>query len=133
MLPTEDQWEYACRAGSKTAFSCGSETGQLEQYAWFDKNSGGAAHPVGQKKPNAWGLCDMHGNLWEWCRDGWQDELVGGTDPEGPKSASGRVLRGGSWRYAAVYCRSASRDWCSPPDRGRYSLGFRLAAVQSPH
>ncbi len=131
MLPTEAQWEYACRAGATTAFNFGSDESQLEQYAWFDKNAAGATHPVAQKKPNTWGLCDMHGNLWEWCRDGYQDRLPGGVDPVVAQAASARVYRGGSWCYAAAYCRSAYRSRGSPSYRSNY-LGFRLAAVQSP-
>jgi formylglycine-generating enzyme required for sulfatase activity len=129
-LPSEAQWEYACRAETTTTFCYGDDEGQLARYAWYDGNAAGSSHPVGQKEPNAWGLRDVHGNVWEWCRDGYQDKLLGGTDPEGLLSASSRVNRGGCWIFSAAICRSASRSGHSPSYR-YYFLGFRLAAVQS--
>jgi formylglycine-generating enzyme required for sulfatase activity len=121
-LPTEAQWEYACRSGTK-----GDYAGNLNAMAWYDQNSGNTTHPVGQKQANAWGLSDMHGNVWEWCAD-WYGNYPGGsvTDPTGPASGSFRVIRGGSWGYAAEGCRSASRGWDGPVYRN-YNLGFRLA------
>ena len=113
-LPTEAEWEYACRAGTTTRFCCGDSESELENYAWFSSNSGSATHPVGEKQPNAWGLHDMHGNVWEWCQDWYQDKLPGGGDPVGPQSASVRVTRGGSWYVAAGSCRSAYRRRYSP-------------------
>ena len=92
-LPTEAQWEYACRAGEKGPYSGGS----LDEVAWYDETSGSKTHEVGQKKANAWGLYDMHGNVSEWCADWYEDTLKGGTDPTGPSSGGLRVFRGGSW------------------------------------
>ena len=123
-LPTEAQWEYACRAGTTGPFA---GNGDLDSMGWYNQNSGNTTHPVAQKQPNAWGLYDMHGNVWEWCRD-WYGHYPGGsvTDPTGPSSGSQRVLRGGGWNADARNCRSASRDWYSPVYRS-YTLGFRLA------
>jgi formylglycine-generating enzyme required for sulfatase activity len=133
-LPTEAQWEYACRAGETGAYSGGT----IDQVAWYDDNSGSETHAVGTKKSNAWGLHDMHGNVWEWCADWYGDELVGGSDPSGPSSGVDRVGRGGSWYDNAAYCRAASQGRCDPD--GRYGdaptfrhhhLGFRPALVPS--
>jgi formylglycine-generating enzyme required for sulfatase activity len=119
-LPTEAQWEYACRAGSTT------DPANLDEVAWYDDNSGSKTHPVGEKKANAWGVYDMLGNVWEWCADWYGDYPKGDvTDPTGPTSGSVRVLRGGSWFYNAAYSRSAHRDSCDPAARGR-SYGFRV-------
>jgi formylglycine-generating enzyme required for sulfatase activity len=126
-LPTESEWEYACRAGSSTAYCFGEDEARLGEYAWYGKNSGNKTHPVGQKAPNAWGLYDMHGNVWEWCSD-WQGGYPSGsvTDPTGASTGSYRVLRGGCWSNEAASCRSAFRLRFVPSDR--YSpLGFRLA------
>jgi len=97
-LPTEAEWEYACRAGSKSAYSFGESSKSLGDYAWFDGNSNNQTHPVGEKKANAWGLYDMHGNVWEWCSD-WYGEYPNGavSDPVGPREGSDRVNRGGGW------------------------------------
>jgi formylglycine-generating enzyme required for sulfatase activity len=109
-LPTEAEWEYACRAGSKTAFYFGDESFNLSGYAWHAANSDYQTHPVGEKKPNAWGLYDMHGNVWEWCSDRYGDYPEGAvTDPVGPEEGSIRVNRGGSWDRGAEDCRSAAR------------------------
>lgn len=125
-LPTEAEWEYACRAGSATQYSFGDDEAFLVDHAWYF-HQGGQAHPVGQKTPNAWGLFDMHGNVSEWCSDWYGDYGRGAaTDPVGPMNASTRVLRGGNWRCAAVACRSASRAQLDPSGRSSY-LGFRLA------
>ena len=125
-LPTEAEWEYACRAGTTTKYSFGDDASKLEQYAWYDKNSDRRTHPVGEKKPNAWGLYDMHGNVWEWCQD-WDGDYPSGsvTDPTGAASGSVRVCRGGSWVSFSVNCRSAYRYWYSPDYRD-YFLGFRV-------
>jgi formylglycine-generating enzyme required for sulfatase activity len=130
-FPTEAEWEYACRAGTTTEYSFGDDESILNVHAWFDANSGGQTHPVGQKRPNAWGLYDMHGNVWEWCDD-WFEELSNGgfTDPKGPRSGSHRVLRGGSWRGTAWSCRSARRSGDYPSSRDSGS-GFRLALSPS--
>lgn len=131
-LPTEAQWEYACRAGSKTAFSFGDTETQLSDYAWWGGivGKGNAekeryAHEVGGKKANAWGLHDLHGNVYEWCADGYAEKLPGGRDPL-TAQASHRVHRGGGWLNSPSQCRSAYRDWLAPDDRDRY-LGFRVA------
>ena len=130
-LPTEAEWEYACRAGTTTKYSFGDEESQLGAYAWYDVNSDDRAHPVGQKRPNPWGLYDMHGNVWEWCQDSYGAFPQGlATDPKGPSSGSSRVNRGGCWLSYAGFCRSALRDGDSPTDRFFY-LGFRVACVPS--
>ena len=125
-LPTEAQWEYACRAGETGAYSGGT----IDQVAWYDDNSGSKTHAVGTKKSNAWGLHDMHGNVWEWCADSYGDELVGGSDPSGPSSGVHRVNRGGSWLSHAATCRAATRGRLTPDSRFD-SLGFRPALVPS--
>lgn len=113
-LPTETEWEYACRAGSTTCFACGDLESGLDNMGWYDKNSGMQTHPVGQKQPNSWGLFDMHGNVWEWTWDLYKE------------GGSGRVVRGGSWDYYAQNCRSAFRDYDPPGFRNDY-VGFRLS------
>jgi formylglycine-generating enzyme required for sulfatase activity len=125
-LPTEAEWEYAARAGSTTAYSFGNDERQLGDYAWYFANSGSKTHPVGQKKPNAWGLYDMHGNVWEWVQD-WYGPYSAGSavDPAGPSSGSRRVFRGGSWIFDARLCRSAYRYRVTPGSRIHY-LGVRL-------
>ncbi|MDR1243098.1 MAG: formylglycine-generating enzyme family protein [Deltaproteobacteria bacterium] len=128
-LPTEAEWEYAARAGSAGAYSFGDAAGQLEKYAWYERNSRRATHPVGQKQPNARGLYDMHGNVWEWVEDWYGERYYAdspGTDPKGPSSGSGRVKRGGSWDRDAEDCRSAYRR-SREPDSSDCSIGFRLA------
>jgi formylglycine-generating enzyme required for sulfatase activity len=136
-LPTEAQWEYACRAGTQTAYCFGDDASRLGDFAWYTDNAatpkalGSRTHEVGQKLPNAWGLRDMHGNVWEWCGDSWRDALVGGTDPAVVNElASNRVLRGGSWGYPAEDCRSAPRVRSVPAGENYYA-GFRVAAVPS--
>jgi formylglycine-generating enzyme required for sulfatase activity len=135
-LPTEAEWEYACRAWTSTRFSYGDDPGytNLTNYAWYGDNSDLQTHPVGQKLSNAWGLYDMHGNVWERCQDWWADNLPGGLilDPQGPTWGSGRVIRGGGWYgLDARRCRSARRRYSySLPDDGGYVLGFR--AVLAP-
>ncbi len=115
-LPTEAEWEYAARAGSTTEYCFGDDEGRLGQYAWYDGNSEKKTHPVGKLLPNAWGLYDMHGNVWEWCQD-WYSE------------GSNRVLRGGSWGGSARNCRSAGRGSGTPDYRDDYG-GFRLVHSQ---
>jgi formylglycine-generating enzyme required for sulfatase activity len=127
-LPTEAEWEYACRAGSKTRFSFGDSDSVLGDYAWYGSNSGGKTQPVGQKKPNAWGLYDMHGNVWEWCAD-WFGSYSSGssTDPQGAGSGGRRVVRGGSWHGIATDSfRCAYRTDRAPSDRNVF-YGFRCA------
>ncbi len=127
-LPTEAEWEFACRAGTTTRFYCGNAETELRDYAWFDSNSGGSAHPVGLKGPNAWGLHDMHGNVWEWCNDWYGPEFYSHSapnDPRGPDSGTERVTRGGSWQYLGSRCRSANRGH-SRPDFRSPNDGFRV-------
>src|SRR5262249_38524837 len=104
-LPTEAEWEYACRAGRT-----GDENENWGLLGWHSQNSKNRTHPVGEKQPNAWGLYDIHGNIWEWCSD-WYGSYSSETavDPSGPSSGSGHVLRGGSWRQNLGHCRPASR------------------------
>jgi len=132
-LPTEAQWEYACRADTPTAYSFGDSESALSDYAWWGGVVGNGnaktekyAHAVGLKRPNRWNLHDMHGNVWEWCRD-WSDGAnpPGGTDPPGPSSGSIRVSRGGSWGNAPRFVRSAYRDGDSPGYR-HGNVGFRV-------
>lgn len=126
-LPTEAQWEYACRAGEKGPFSGGS----LDEVAWCSINSGDQTHPVGMKKPNAWGLHDMHGNVYEWCADRYDHKLTGGVDPTGPSSDGIRLHRGGCWGDLACDCSAAARNAISP----NYVcpvIGFRLARCFRP-
>ncbi|GIT28582.1 MAG: hypothetical protein Ct9H300mP1_06280 [Planctomycetaceae bacterium] len=125
-LPTDAEWEYACRAGTTTAYSFGDDASGLGDYGWFDGNSDRETHPVGEKKPNAWGLYDMHGNVYEWCQDWYGDYPSGSaTDPTGATSGSIRVIRGGGWFHYAGYCRSAHRNGDAPGSPGN-SLGFRV-------
>ncbi len=131
-LPTEAQWEYACRADptKNTKWSFGDDESQLDEYAWFEKNANNIdesyAHMVGTKKPNPWGLSDMHGNLWEWCADSYGDKLVGGTNPSRLASATTfGVYRGGGWGDSAGRCRSACRIRIVPGIH-HFRLGFRL-------
>jgi formylglycine-generating enzyme required for sulfatase activity len=160
-LPTEAEWEYACRAGTQTRYYFGDDVAKLGEYAWYGDNSGDSlldsikmwdadpnwenhykklmdnnckTHPVGQKKPNNWGLCDMSGNVWEWCEDPWHDSYA--NKPENIKNNGNviwpssnevfHILRGGSWYYDSGYCRSASRAWYDADVRFG-NVGFRLA------
>jgi formylglycine-generating enzyme required for sulfatase activity len=121
-LPTEAEWEYACRAGSTGAYCFGDDASRLKEYAWYSENSGGATYIVGQLRPNAWGLYDMHGNVWEWVQDWYvgayyQQRPDPDRDPQGPDVGEYRVLRGGSWNYGARDVRVA--------DRYRFVLGVR--------
>ncbi|MCP4695851.1 MAG: SUMF1/EgtB/PvdO family nonheme iron enzyme [Gammaproteobacteria bacterium] len=126
-LPTEAEWEYACRAGSETAYFFGDDKKLLGDYAWHWENSEGKTHPVREKKPNAWGLHDVYGNVLEWVHDWYgPSPKEAQTNPKGPETGSYQVRRGGAWSYAAVRCRSAYRSRDDPGARGRY-LGFRLA------
>ncbi len=125
-LPTEAQWEYACRSGERGPYSGGS----LDEVGWCDDNSGSKTHEVGQKKPNPSGLYDMHGNVWEWCADWYEDTLKGGIDPLGPSSGFYHVHRGGSWLLNASNCRAANRPGYFPGLRSR-TMGFRPALVPS--
>ena len=130
-LPTEAEWEYACRAGTTGAYG---GSGKLDEMGWYRGNSGDKTHPVGQKKPNDWGLYDMHGNVWEWCADWWGEYPSQSViDPTGPSTGSRRVLRGGGWYDRARNCRSAARGRLDPDYRGNYYVGFRLLCSAGPH
>jgi formylglycine-generating enzyme required for sulfatase activity len=133
-LPTEAEWEYACRAGAATRYPFGEDERDLAEYAWFDRNSGSRTHEVGTRRPNAWGLYDMAGNVWEWCADwygGRADEGGPVSDPTGPAEGEDRVLRGGSWGSNAWTCRAAYRN-SSPPDVSSPAFGFRVVLVSPP-
>jgi formylglycine-generating enzyme required for sulfatase activity len=125
-LPTEAEWEYACRAGTTTKFSFGDDGSEAGDYAWYNDNANRKTHPVGSKQPNAWGLYDMHANASEWCQD-WKEDYPAGavTDPTGPASASYRVLRGGCWIHSAENCGSAYRGE-GDPSYGFKDIGFRV-------
>jgi formylglycine-generating enzyme required for sulfatase activity len=120
-LPTEAEWEYAARAGTADA-----RYGEIDSIAWYNGNAGTKTHPAGRMQPNAWGLYDMLGNVWEWCQDRYGEYQSGGvTDPVGSSFGSLRVNRGGSWEERAIYVRAAGR-YSLDPGAKRYSIGFRL-------
>jgi formylglycine-generating enzyme required for sulfatase activity len=127
-LPTEAEWEYACRAKTSTRFSFGDDPGytNLTHYAWYSGNSGQMTHPVGQKLPNPWGFYDMHGNVYEWCQD-WFGEYPGGsvTDPQGPATGAHPLIRGGGWIDGTRFCRSAERGYGSLDTKHSF-IGFRV-------
>lgn len=127
-LPSEAEWEYACRAGTNTAYHFGDSPAQLADYAWFVDNSNKRSQPIGQKVPNPWGLYEMHGGVWEWCEDAWHDNFKG-APADGSAWIEGnsgrRVRKGGSWSNEAKLCRSASRDWHWQGDRYN-DIGFRV-------
>jgi formylglycine-generating enzyme required for sulfatase activity len=142
LLPTEAQWEYACRAGSTTEYYFGNDSNSLGDYAWYDKNSNESTHPVGQRKPNAWGLYDMYGNAEEWCKDGYSSDYYSTspkTDPYNSDCKNGkyflRVCRGGGFIYSDKYCRSAFRlfDVAGSEDESTSypnpMIGFRVICV----
>jgi formylglycine-generating enzyme required for sulfatase activity len=138
-LPTEAEWEYACRAGTDADYSFGNETRKLGDFAWFADNSGKKTHPVGQKKPNAWGLFDMHGNVAEWCQDVYDKGYYQASpekNPRGPTDGKEYVLRGGSWKSAADALRSAYRLGESPGFSdaclARDAIGFRCVRKAPP-
>ena len=146
VLPTEAQWEYACRAGSTTRYYFGDDRGQLGKYAWYTELAIGrdgmahvlkdfrkGTHPVGEKKPNAFGLYDMHGNVWEWCQDWFDDRYYAKSpldDPIGPATGSLRMYRGGGWGNDLWYCRSACRGGGDPKFR-QGNQGFRVSEAQA--
>lgn len=134
-LPTEAEWEYACRAGTTTLWSFGDDENQLQDYAWYEASAWSAgleyAQPVGTRKPNPWGLYDMHGNVFEWVLDWYGANYYGrapGTDPTGPAAGFGYVMRGGCFGADARDVRSASRIW-KPPGTHTYAIGARLLRV----
>ena len=131
-LPTEAQWEYACRAGSRTRFSFGDDDGNMAQYAWYLDNAEKKTHPVGQKKPNAWGLFDMHGNAWDWTADWYDKDYYNNSpteDPQGPPAGETRTLRGGAWNLAPRFCRSAHRNQLYGPTHRENNIGFRVVLL----
>jgi formylglycine-generating enzyme required for sulfatase activity len=129
-LPSEAQWEYACRAGATSKWYFGDSESQLGEYAWYGSNSSNQTHDVGGRQPNAFGLYDMGGNVWEWCQDWWHDSYNNapsdGSAWDTPTDSS-RVFRGGGWGSNASYCRSALRIYCSPGYR-YLCLGSRFVA-----
>jgi formylglycine-generating enzyme required for sulfatase activity len=127
-LPTEAEWEYAVRAGSSTAYSFGNDPQQLKRHAWYKDNAGGQTHPVGQLQPNAWGLFDMHGNVWEWVQD-WHGKYPAQavTDPQGSSTGTHRMRRGCGWNNVAKACRSTNR-YSVVGFRDDF-IGFRLLRV----
>ncbi len=130
-LPTEAEWEYACRAETTTKYCFGEDEAELGEYAWIEGNSKDATHPVGEKKPNRWGLYDMHGNVWEWCQDWYADYPRNAvTDPQGPLTGTERIRRGGCWNNRPEYSRSAIRLWYDPSYRSK-EWGFRVVLIQS--
>jgi formylglycine-generating enzyme required for sulfatase activity len=132
-LPTEAEWEYACRAGTGTRYSFGDDEASLGEHSWFDGNSEGRTHPVGGKWRNEFGLFDMHGNVWEWCWDGFDMGYYSksaAVDPRGPDGAVARVIRGGCWRLAPRGVRAAGRYKYAPERRDYNRLGFRAARGQ---
>ena len=125
-LPSEAEWEYACRAGSTNLFSFGDDAGAAGEFAWTAENSDATTHPVGLKRPNSWGLYDMHGNVWEWCSD-WFEPFPAAplTDPVGPAASKFKVFKGGGWNQDAQFARSSSRFMMSPSN-GIHFVGFRV-------
>lgn len=133
-LPTEAEWEYAARGGAKSRGYKYAASNNLDEVAWYASNSGGETHPVGQKKANELGLCDMSGNVWEWCHDWYAEDYYGrsgASDPAGPASGRARVLRGGSWNRDPRYCRVADRGGNSPRHTGSHH-GFRVVVSSGP-
>jgi formylglycine-generating enzyme required for sulfatase activity len=130
-LPTEAQWEYACRAGSNTIYHFGNDIARLGEYAWYAENANSQTHPVGQKQPNAWGLYDMHGNVFEWvqnCYSSYTADSI--TDPAGPDTGTLRVVRGGYWGFDARRVRAATRLALVPDSRYPF-FGFRCSSSGS--
>ena len=149
-LPTEAHWEYACRAGTRTDYYTGDGEAALREAGWFDGNSEGSTHPVGKLAPNDFGLYDMHGNVWEWCLDRWDEsayrrrwdgitaedtfalnEKHGDQNEANNNWGENRVLRGGSWIYTADWCRAAYRDRYRAGN-SFWNFGFRVCLVRSP-
>jgi formylglycine-generating enzyme required for sulfatase activity len=135
-LPTEAEWEYSCRAGTKTKYSFGDDPSKLRAFAWFKGNAEQATHVSGQKTPNPWGLYDLHGNVAEWCHDVYSEtyyQKKEGQDPHGPMTGDKRVLRGGSWRSSEDGCRSSARNSESPrfADACFGSDGYGFRCVRS--
>jgi formylglycine-generating enzyme required for sulfatase activity len=131
-FPTEAEWEYACRAGTNTAYYSGDTEADLGRVAWYAANSKSTTHPIGQKEANAFGLYDMHGNVWQWCQDWYAEDYYGRAEaenPRGPAHGAFRLLRGGSWFNYPMVCRSAYR-WFDPGNRISF-IGFRVVSPAS--
>lgn len=130
-LPTEAQWEYACRAGTTTPWSFGAQPELAEEFGWVGTNAQEKTHPVGTKKPNPWGLYDMHGNVWEWCADGYINPYPAGevVDPFGSLDGHPPIVRGGGWSEHPVNLRSAYRNCNGEPDGKTDGIGFRCAML----
>lgn len=127
-LPTEAEWEYACRAGTTTAYFFGDSPAEVGDYAWYERNSGGHPRPVGEKKPNPWGLYDLAGNVWEWCHDFYAVDYYQAAprkDPRGPEEGTNKVLRGGAWRFSADNCRSGYR-YNEDPGQADVCFGYDI-------
>ena len=126
-LPTEAEWEHACRAGTTNRFSFGDDPAAAPDFAWTLENSESTTHPVGLKRPNPWGLHDMHGNVWEWCQDWFAPYPdAPAVDPVGPATSKFKVFRGGGWNQEVQFARSGNRFMMSPSN-GIYFVGFRVA------
>ena len=124
-LPTEAEWEYAARAKTTPPYHFGSNVSELAEYGWYNDNSGKTTHPVAQKKPNPWGLLDVHGNVWEWCHDWYGSYSNQEQDPLGPETGSSRVLRGGAFDFDEGILRSSIRNF-DGPERRYFGHGFRV-------
>lgn len=130
-LPTEAEWEYGCRAGTTNLFSFGDAVTEAEQYAWTLENAEATSHPVGLKRPNPWGLYDIHGNVWEWCSDWFEPYPAAALkDPTGPAESQYKVFRGGGWNQSIEFARSRNRFMMSPTN-GIHFVGFRVALGQA--
>jgi formylglycine-generating enzyme required for sulfatase activity len=134
-LPTESEWEYACRAGSSTAYHFGNDPTEMDGHAWYKANAGGRTQPVGRKLPNAFGLFDMHGNVWQWCLDWYEPDYtkLPAVNPTGPDQGQRRVLRGGSWADHEAALRSARRAHYPPSFPGVSHRGFRVVCLPRPN
>ena len=130
-LPTEAEWEYACRAGTRTRYHSGDDKEDLNNVGWYSANSGDRTHTVGKKKPNAWGLYDMHGNVYQWCSDWYGKDYYDRSnkkDPQGPKSGEVRIMRGGCWNVYHGFSEVSMRVYHDPDDRIQV-IGFRVVCV----
>jgi formylglycine-generating enzyme required for sulfatase activity len=131
-LPSEAEWEYCCRAGTRTRYAFGDSAADLKNHAWFKENSKGEDPPVGKKRPNAWGLYDMHGYVWEWCLDTWHSDYKGAPadgSARTVKEVKDRIVRGGSWKDSAEHCRSAYRQHLPIGTRDD-AVGFRCVRAK---